>query len=136
MTIAVAVVIVILLLLLLWQRGAIRPWLRRAGRVAGLAGFFAQQLLLGSLRVGGLTLAPRVRRRLRPAIVAVPLSIRSDQHLTLLANLVTLTPGTVSVDVAPGNTTLYVHVLTLDSREEVIASITQGLEARIRGVFA
>jgi multicomponent Na+:H+ antiporter subunit E len=49
--------------------------------------------------------------------------------------LITLTPGTLSVDVSDDRKTLYIHVLEMNDREDVIASIKNGFEARIIEVF-
>jgi len=54
----------------------------------------------------------------------------------LLANLITLTPGTLSVDVSQDRSLLYVHTLTLSTREALIADIAGGFEAKVREVFA
>ena len=62
-----------------------------------------------------MVLTPDLRGSLRPAIVAFPLTVKSDAEITLLANLITLTPGTLSVDVSEDRAVLYVHVLTLDT---------------------
>lgn len=136
LTVLTGLIVAILTLLLLRHRIGIGPWLGRVGRILVLAGFFLRALAWSALRVGLLTITPGVGRRLRPAIVAIPLTIRSDAQVTLLASLVTLTPGTLSVDVGEGNLVLYVHVLQLENRDALIAEITQGFEARIRGVFA
>jgi multicomponent Na+:H+ antiporter subunit E len=54
----------------------------------------------------------------------------------VLANLITLTPGTLSIDVSPDRSVLYVHALALDSRESLIADIAGGFEAKVREVFS
>jgi multicomponent Na+:H+ antiporter subunit E len=62
---------------------------RALGMVA-LAWFFVWELILSNVRVALVVLDPR---RLRAAVVAVPLDARSDVEITTLANLITLTPG-------------------------------------------
>ncbi len=52
-----------------------------------------------------------------PAVIAVPLSTASDGILTSVANMVSLTPGTLTVDVDPDTRTLYIHVLHFISEE-------------------
>ncbi|MBV6658131.1 MAG: Na+/H+ antiporter subunit E [Devosiaceae bacterium] len=71
---------------------------------------------------------------LRPAIIAVPLDVRTDMGIATLANLVSLTPGTTSMHISDDRKTLYVHVLDRDSDEEVIRSIKDTFEARVRAV--
>jgi multicomponent Na+:H+ antiporter subunit E len=46
-----------------------------------------------------------------PGIIAFPLDAKSDLEITLFANLLTLTPGTLSLDVSSDKKILYVHAL-------------------------
>jgi multicomponent Na+:H+ antiporter subunit E len=109
--------------------------MRRFIRVVSLAALFFYELGLSALRVAILVLSPRMKKRLAPGIIAYPLTVTSDIQITLLANLITLTPGTLSVDVSDDRTTLYIHVLEMHDRADVIASIKNGFEARIIEVF-
>jgi len=70
---------------------------------------FAVQLVTASLQVAVLTLRPRLA--LRSAVVAVPVRGASDGLLTLLANAISLTPGTITVEVDRATSTLFVHAL-------------------------
>ena len=67
--------------------------------------------------------------------MAVPLDTRSVAEHTLLANAVTLTPGTMSIDLSPDGRILYVHVLDMESPETVRRDIKEGLEARLMRLF-
>jgi multicomponent Na+:H+ antiporter subunit E len=73
--------------------------------------------------------------RLRPAILAVPLDIRSPAGTVLFADMVTLTPGTTSLDVSPDGRTLYVHVLDAPDHAATVAGMKSTLEARAREVL-
>jgi multicomponent Na+:H+ antiporter subunit E len=110
--------------------------LRRIRSVTSLALLFLYELGASAIRVAIVVLTPDMKSVLRPAIIAFPLTIKSDAEITLLANLITLTPGTLSVDVSEDRTLLYVHVLTLSTREALIADIAGGFEAKVREVFA
>jgi multicomponent Na+:H+ antiporter subunit E len=110
--------------------------LRQVRRALSLAGLFLRELLVSALRVAAIVLRPDMRRTLRPAIVAVPLDVKSNAEITLLANLITLTPGTLSTVVSADRTKLFVHVLTLESREALIADIKNGFEKKVMEVFA
>lgn len=112
------------------------PVLRKLRRIWSLAVLFLYELMVSAVRVGLIVLTPDLRSVLRPAIVAFPLTVTSDAEIALLANLITLTPGTLSVDVSDDRTTLYIHVLNLASREQLIADIAQGFERRVHEVFA
>ena len=106
----------------------------RLPRIAGFALFFSWQLLLANVRLALLVLAPA--RRLRPAILAVPLDVTRDEEIVILANLITLTPGTLSVDVARDRSALFVHAVAVDDPEQLRAEIKDGLERRVRELFA
>jgi len=104
---------------------------RRLVRVIGFAIFFAWELLLANLRVAWAVVRPRAH--LRPAIVAVPLDVRSDLAIQLLAATITLTPGTLSLDVSSDRRTLYVHVVDVgDGVEATVAAIKASFERRIK----
>lgn len=109
-------------------------FVRRLPRIGRFALFFAWQLLLANVRVALLVLAPA--RRLRPAILALPLDVTRDEEIALLANLITLTPGTLSLDVSRDRRFLFVHAVRVDDPEAVRAEIKQGLERRVRELFS
>lgn len=107
---------------------------RRAGRAASLAAIFLYELLKSSLNVVRIVLSPSLR--LSPAIIAYPLTVTSDAEITLLANMITLTPGTLSLDVSDDRRTLYVHAIDAVDPEAVITDIRQSFEVRIERLFA
>lgn len=119
----------------------LRGSLRRRGELARLrhivvlSGLFLYELMASAVRVALVVIRPDIEAGLRPAVVAVPLTVTSDAEIALLANLITLTPGTLSVDVSEDRSVLYVHALTLTSKEALIAEIAGGFEAHIRRVF-
>lgn len=110
--------------------------LRQVRSVTSLALLFLYELGVSAVRVAIVVLTPDMKAVLRPAIIAFPLSVKSDAEITLLANLITLTPGTLSVDVSEDRSLLYVHTLTLSTREALIADIAAGFEAKVREVYA
>ena len=110
--------------------------LRRLRRITSLAVLFLWELIVSAVRVAFIVVRPNLKASLRPAIVAFPLTVKSDAEITLLANLITLTPGTLSVDVADDRSVLYVHVLDLVSRDQLVAEIAGGFERKVQEVFA
>ncbi len=66
-----------------------------------------------------------------PGIVKVPLDAKSDIEITLLANFITLTPGTLSLDVSTDKKVLYIHSMYIKSEESFIKSIKNGFERRL-----
>lgn len=121
-------------LLALGQRAAGRSdYFKKVGRVLGLAGYFIWQLIVANLRVTYDILSPR--HRMRPAVVAIPLDVQSSAEISLLANLITLTPGTLSLDVSPNRRMLYVHTMHVADAAQFKQEIKDGFERRVREVL-
>lgn len=104
---------------------AARPWNLLAW--IWLALLFLRELLLSAIAVIRATLSPRIE--VRPGIVAVPLRLRSAAGVTLLADMVTLTPGTTALHVSEDRRTLYVHAMDAADPDAVRRSIAERLEA-------
>lgn len=109
-------------------RYAIRLW-----RFLALAGIFLRELLLSSVRVAASVVTPRLT--MKPAVIAVPLDVTSDVEITLLANLITLTPGTLTIDVAADRSCLYVHAMYGGDPDQMAREIKDTFERRIREAF-
>ncbi len=94
---------------------------------------FIRELIMSAVKVAWLVVQPRLN--IRPAIIAYPLTVTTDLQITLLANMITLTPGTLSVDVSADRKTLYVHAIDMESKEDLIGSIAVGFERKILEVL-
>ena len=96
--------------------------------------WFARELTIANFRMMRFTVSPL--RAMTPGIVAVPLDEGlSDLEITTLASLVSLTPGTLSLDVTPDRRTLYVHAMDASDPDAVRADVKDGFEARIKGIL-
>jgi multicomponent Na+:H+ antiporter subunit E len=107
--------------------------LTRTFRFMQFLGFFVWELLLANLRVAWEVITPE--HHMRPAIIAVPLDTQTDLQTTVLANFITLTPGTLSLDVAPDGKTLFVHAMYVDDPDAFRYEIKHRLERRVIEVF-
>ena len=94
---------------------------------------FLRELIMSAVKVAWLVVQPKLN--IRPAIIAYPLTVTTDLQITLLANMITLTPGTLSVDVSADRKTLYVHVIDMESKEDLIGSIAAGFERKVLEVL-
>ena len=92
---------------------------------------FLWELLIANLQVLKIVLAPRMS--IRPDIIPYRTICKTPLGVTMLANSITLTPGTLSVDVSEDHETIFVHTLDIDHPDEVIAVIREGLERPIVG---
>ncbi|MCF8266479.1 MAG: Na+/H+ antiporter subunit E [Ignavibacteriales bacterium] len=95
--------------------------------------YFIYELIKANLIVAYDVITPR--HRMNPGIVAVPLDVKSDFEILLLANLITLTPGTLSLDVSNDKKVLYVHSMYLDDPDDFRKSIKNGIEKRVLGLL-
>ena len=112
---------------------AARPPVRRLGPALQLAGVFAYDLVVANLSVAGAVLGGMAR--LHPRFTRVPLDIDDPAASALLAALVSLTPGTLSVDLDPATRVLTVHVLLAGDEQALVSQIKTRYEARIREIF-
>lgn len=78
--------------------------------------FFLWELLLANLQVALEVVRPRPR--IEPGIIRVPLRARSDLEITFFANLISLTPGTLTLGVTKDRSALYVHGLHVRSPDD------------------
>jgi len=86
-------------------------------------------LIVANFSVAYYVLAPQ--DRMRPAVQAIPLEPAKDISITLLANLITLTPGTLSLDVSPDRKYLFIHNIGVTDIEKSRKEIKETFERRI-----
>ena len=90
-------------------------------------------IVIANLHVARLILGRPAQ--LRPAFVAMPLALNSDLAISILANTICLTPGTVSALLAPDRKTLLIHALDVDDSAALIATIQARYETPLKEVF-
>ena len=90
-------------------------------------------ITVANIQVAKLILSPG--RKLRPAFVHYPLDMDNDFAITVLAATISLTPGTVSIDVNGDHTVLLLHGLDVADEEALIAEIKSRYEAPIKEIF-
>lgn len=74
-------------------------------------------------------------RKLQPAFFELPLDLTNPIAITVLANTITLTPGTVSADIAPDRSCILIHGLHVPDIEQAIALIKSRYEAPLQEIF-
>ena len=95
----------------------------------GFAGFFLKELVIANLKLAAHVLAPF--EGARPGIIGFRLEARSDLEITLLANFITLTPGSLSLALSPDRRTLYVHAMFTRDLERLRRDLREGFERRL-----
>ena len=95
--------------------------------------FFLWEMIKANFRVAYEVVTPH--HTMSPGVVAVPLNVTSDAEITLLANLITLTPGTLSLDVSTDRQVLYVHVMFVTDADTFRHEVKEGFERRVMEIF-
>lgn len=106
----------------------------RAFRILKLFLVFLREFTLSVFRVARLVMSPSMR--FTPCAFHFPLTLTSDFQITLLANLITLTPGTLTVDVTDDRAALIVHAIDCPDPDAARREIADGFERLIREAFA
>lgn len=92
------------------------------------AAWYLLEIVRASLQVARIVLRRKVSAS--PAVVAVRLETRDERFVTLIAALITLTPGTLALDYDVATGTLFVHALHAKTAEEVEQAVGD-LEERL-----
>jgi len=114
------------------QTGA-RSYFVHAARILSLVILFIKELVKSAYKVALTVLKPNME--LKPGFISYELKVTSDMEITLLANLITLTPGTLSVDVSEDRKLLFIHALDCSDPAAIRADIENGFERAILEAF-
>lgn len=87
---------------------------------------FLKEIIKANLEVVKIVLSPELK--MTPGIIAYKMDVKTDAGITLLANSITLTPGTLSVDISEDRKILYIHALHIEDAEVLEQSIRDSLE--------
>lgn len=108
-------------------------YFKRVRLIIAFSMFYLRELIVANLRVAYSVIVPR--NSLRPGVIGVPLDAKTDLEITLLSILVTLTPGTLSIDVSADKRVLFIHFLDIEDVEEARRNIKNGLERQLLEVL-
>ena len=104
-------------------------YLRRLWAIVKLLYLFVKELVLSTFVVAREVLRPQLA--IRPGIFRVETQLRSDLELTLLSALITLTPGSVVMEVAPDDGVMYIHAMDTELMERGVLKSKNMFEAAI-----
>lgn len=106
-----------------------RFYVNRVWAIFKLVSLFLKELWLANISVVKIALAPK--NKMEPAFFEYPTVLKKDWEITLLASLITLTPGTIVVHVSDDSTILYIHAIDIDDVDSTITSIKDTFEQAI-----
>ena len=94
--------------------------------------YFIYELVKANIQVAYDVVTPTFY--MTPGIVSVPLDVKTDLEITILANVISLTPGTLSLDVSNDRKVLYVHSMYIKDKDDFINSIKNGFEKKLLNI--
>lgn len=122
--------------LILWiisSRDEENKYVRLIPKLISFILFFLWEVVKANIQVAYEVITPT--NNMKPGIVKIPLDAKTNIEITLLANLITLTPGTLSLDVSEDKKVLYVHSMYVNDKQEFIDDIKNGFERRLLSIL-
>jgi multicomponent Na+:H+ antiporter subunit E len=107
--------------------------IRRIVNLSRFLAYYTRALVIANIRIAQDVLSPGLR--VRPGFFTIDLQTSTDLELLAYANLVTMTPGTLSLDVSVDGKKLLIHAMYAADAEQIRKSIGDKLQAKILGVF-
>ncbi|MDD2476229.1 MAG: Na+/H+ antiporter subunit E [Dysgonamonadaceae bacterium] len=103
--------------------------------LAELIVFFLWELIKANFEVAYEVVTPS--HNMTSGIIAVPLDTKTDLEITIFSSLVTLTPGTLSIDVSADKSHLFVHTMYIENGDTValVNELKNGFERKVIRVF-
>jgi multicomponent Na+:H+ antiporter subunit E len=120
--------------LILWMTRRIlgqTKYFKRVYLAVSFLFYFLNELVRSSLRVAHDIVTPEYR--MNPGVIAIELEVKTDFEITFLANLISLTPGTLSLDVSQDRKILFIHAMYINKRDvdSFKSDIKSNLEKRV-----
>ncbi len=114
------------------QHPDVRKYRQQVPRFISFVVFFTKELIMANLKVAYDVLTPT--NLMKPGVIAMPLRAETDMEITMLANAISLTPGSLSLDVSTDRRVLYVHIMYLYNEHDVLSELKR-LETKILRVM-
>ena len=111
------------------SKGQKNSYFRKSYQFIHFTLFFTKELVVSSYRVAKDVTKPLPL--MRPGVIGIPIDAETDLEITMLANIISLTPGTLSLEVSPDRKTLYIHAMYVTDPDDLRREIKDGLERRL-----
>lgn len=106
-----------------------RKYFNRVPKIIGFFLYFIYDMLKANFRIAYDVLTPKYF--MKPGIVAFPMAAKTPFEITMLSNVISLTPGTLIIDVSEDQTILYIHVMYLKDPKDFIVKMHNGVEKKL-----
>jgi multicomponent Na+:H+ antiporter subunit E len=116
------------LMVLQRQVPALQGYSRKLPRFAAFLFFFLKELMKSNIKVAYDVATPVWH--MKPGVIAFPLQAETDTEILLVSSFISLTPGTLSLDVSDDRKVLFIHAMFLDDEDQLRKDLRE-LELRI-----
>jgi multicomponent Na+:H+ antiporter subunit E len=106
-----------------------KKYFYRVPKIIGFILYFIYDLLKANFKIAFDVMTPNYF--MSPSIVAYPLNAKNDFEITMLSNIISLTPGTLIIDVSEDRQAMYIHAMYLTDKEKFIEHIRKNIENRL-----
>jgi multicomponent Na+:H+ antiporter subunit E len=106
-----------------------RRYFNRVPKTIGFVFFFLYEMIVANIQVAYDVITPKYF--FKPGIVRYPLDASTDIEINLLSTMISMTPGTLILDISEDKKSLYIHVMYLKDKETFIAQLKNGFEKKL-----
>lgn len=106
-----------------------RRYFYKVPRIISFLFYFLYQMIKANIQVAFDVMTPNYF--MRPGIVRYPMNASTEMEINLLSMMISLTPGTLILDISEDKKTMYIHVMYLDDPEKFVRATKTGLERRL-----
>ena len=108
-------------------------WIIKFPRLIEFALFYLMEVIMSNLRVAHDVITPTFY--MKPEFIELDVEGMTDQQILFAANLITMTPGTLSLDICEETKRLKIHSMYADDTDAAICELETKILRRIRNVF-
>ncbi len=106
-----------------------RRYFYKVPRIINFIFYFLYEMIKANIQVAYDVMTPKYF--MRPGIVKYPLNAETEMEISLLSTMISLTPGTLILDISEDKKTMYIHVMYLQDPEKFVKNTKDGLERRL-----
>jgi len=117
---------------ILWlmnRNEADRGYFSKVPRIISFIFYFLYEMIKANVQVAYDVMTPKYF--MRPGIVKYPMNAQTEMEINLLSMMISLTPGTLILDISEDKKTMYIHVMYLQDPEKFVRDTKMGLERRL-----
>lgn len=110
-----------------------RKYFTIAFKVVGFFFYFLYEFFKATIQVAFEVMTRKFQ--MKPGIIKMPLDAKTDLEITILSNLISLTPGTLVLDVSEDKKVMYIHGMYMEDKEKFIQEIKEGFEKPLLNIM-